>query len=147
MGNRYIADIDLTPTAGSDVMTIIPPSGRRSRLVQVVIGGNGATSAAQRLLVVRSSGGTTGGGAITPNKFDHSAQPAAAGVVDTTWSAQPTVESNGITLGWNALGGAIVYNVPKGSLEALSNTEYLSIRAPSGPTFQACSVSVVFEED
>lgn len=147
MGNRYIADIDLTPTGGNDVMTIIPPSGRRTRLVQVVISGNGTTSAAQRLIVSKSSGGTTGGGAITPGKADHIDQPAAAGVVDTTWSVQPTLDANGITLGWNALGGAIVYNVPKGMLEVRTTTEYLSLRAPSGPTFQACSVTAVFEED
>ena len=147
MGNRYIADIDLTPTAGNDVMTLIPASGRRARLVQVIVSGNGTTSAAQRLLIVRSSGGTTGGGAITPNAADHADQPAAACVVDTTWSAQPTAGSNGVTLGWNALGGAIVYNVPKGMFEARSTADYISLRAPSGPTYQACSVSMVFEED
>lgn len=147
MGNRYIADISLTPTAGNDVMVLIPASGRRARLVQVVVTGDGTTSAAQKLLIARSSGGTTPGGAITPDKADHLQQPSAASAVDTTWSAQPTLVSSGVTLGWNALGGAIVYNVPKGMFEAVSNTDYISLRAPSGPTFQACSVSMVFEED
>ena len=63
MGNRYIADISLTPTAGNDVMVLIPASGRRARLVQVVVTGDGTTSAAQKLLLSRSSGGTTPGGA------------------------------------------------------------------------------------
>ena len=147
MGNRYVVQKDLTPTSGSDVLTIIPASGRRARIVQVAINGTGTTSAAQRLVVVRSGSGTTGGGAITPNKFDHTAQPSAASTVNTTWSGQPTVDTNGVSLGFNALGGAIIYNAPKGSLEAAGNTEYLSIRAPSGPTYQACSVTVVFEED
>lgn len=147
MGNRYIADISLTPTAGNDVMVLIPASGRRARLVQVVVTGDGTTSAAQKLLISRSSGGTTPGGAITPDKADHLQQPSASSAVDTTWSAQPTLVSSGVTLGWNALGGAIVYNVPKGMFEAVSNTDYISLRAPSGPTYQACSVSMVFEED
>lgn len=147
MGNRYVADIDLTPTSGNDVMTLIPPSGRRARLVQLSVSGNGTTSAAQRLLIVRSNTGATGGGAVTPNKFDHTSQPSSASTVNTTWGTQPTVDSNGVTLGWNALGGAIIYNAPRGAFECNSNTEYLSIRAPSGPTYQACSVSLVWEED
>jgi hypothetical protein len=146
MGNRYVVDIDLTPTGGNDVVTIVSPANRRVRPVQIAITGNGTTSAAQRLLLARSTGGTTGGGAITPNKADHIEQPTAAATVNTTWSGQPTIESNGVMLGWNALGGAIVYNVPKGAFEA-RNGENVSIRAVSGPTYQACSVSVIYEED
>lgn len=147
MGNRYVADIDLTPTAGSDCLTLIPPSGRRARLIQVCISGNGTTSAAQRLLICRSNTGATGGGAVTPNKFDHTDEPSSSSTVNTTWGTQPTLDNNGITLGWNALGGAIVYNAPKGAFECRSNSEYLSLRAPSGPTYQACSISLVYEED
>ncbi len=147
MGNRYYADIDLTPTGGNDVMTLIPASNRRARLVQVVISGNGTTSAAQRLLIARSNTGATSGGAITPNKADHADQPSAAATVPTTWGTQPTLDGNGITLGWNALGGAIVYNVPKGMFEARSTADYISLRAPSGTPYQARSISMVFEED
>ena len=148
MGNRYIADVNaVTPTSGNDVMVLIPASGRRARLVQVIVAGQGTTSAAQKLAIVRTSGGTTPGGSITPDKGDHLQQPSAASAVHTTWSAQPTAVSSGVTLGWNALGGAIVYNVPKGMFEAVSNTDYISLRAPSGPTYQACDVTMVFEED
>lgn len=146
MGNRYTVDIDLTPTGGNDVLTIVSPANRRVRPVQVIATGRGTTSAAQGLDIVRSTGGTTGGGAITPSKADHSEQPAAASTVNTTWSVQPTVEGNAVRIGWNAIGGGFAYNVPKGMLEA-RNGENLSIRAPSGFTFQACTVSVVYEED
>lgn len=147
MGNRYtVEQRNVTPTAGNDVMTIVTASNRRARLVQVTVAGRGTTSAAQGLELANSSGGTTGGGALTPDKAEHIDQPSAASTVNTTWSAQPTLATHAIPLGWNALGGAIVYNVPKGMLEA-RNGANLSIRAPAGYTFQACSVSVVYEED
>lgn len=149
MGNRYVVKREnITPTAGQDILTIITPSSRRARVVQVTIGGLGSTSAAQQALIGRSTAGTTGGGAITPDKFDHSEQPAAASVVDTTWSVQPTIGTNTTALGWNALGGAIVWNAPKGTGYEARNAENISLRAlASGVTYQACSVSVVFEED
>ena len=147
MGNRYVIEQrNVTPTAGNDVMTIVTASNRRARLVQVTVAGRGTTSAAQGLELAVSSGGTTGGGSLTPDKGEHVDQPSAASTVYTTWSAQPTLGTHAIPLGWNALGGAIVYNVPKGMLEA-RNAANISIRAPSGYTYQACSVSVVFEED
>ena len=147
MGNRYVVSRDaVTPTGGNDVLTIVPASGRRVRPVQISVAGAGTTSAAQRLFLVRSTGGTTGGGAITPNDGNYTDQPAAASTVNTTWSAQPTVETNGIHLGFNALGGAMVYNVPPGLMEA-RDAERISLRALSGPTYQSLSVTVVFEED
>jgi hypothetical protein len=146
MGVRYVVEQrNVTPTAGNDVLTIVSPSSRRIRLVQVSIAGRGSTSAAQGLEAARSTGGTTGGGAVTPNKFDSIDSPAASSTVNTTWAAQPTLETNAIPLGFNALGGAIVYNVPPGALEA-RNGENISIRAPASYTFQALSVSAVFEE-
>ncbi len=147
MGNRYIVErANITPTAGNDVLTIIAPSNRRVSLVQVAVAGRGSTSAAPGLEVARSTGGTTGSGSVTPNKYDHTDQPAAASTVNTGWTGQPTLETHATPLGWNALGGAMVYNVPKGAVQA-RNGENISIRAPSGYTFQACSVSAVFEED
>lgn len=149
MGNRYVVKREnFTPTAGNDAITIITASSRRARVIQVTVGGLGTTSAAQQFLIGRSTVGTTGGGAITPDKFDHSEQPAAASTVDTTWSVQPTIGTNTTVLGWNALGGAIVWNAPKGSGYEARNAENISLRAiSSGVTYQACSVTVVFEED
>lgn len=147
MGNKYIVEQrNVTPTAGNDVITIASPSSRRARLVQVAVAGRGTTSAAQGLELFRSTAGTTPGGSVTPDKGEHSDQPAASSVCSTTWSVQPTVGTNGVAIGWNALGGAMIYNVPKGLLEA-RNGECISLRAPASYTFQACSITATFEED
>ncbi len=149
MGNRYIIERNnITPTAGQDVMTYVTASGRRARLVEVVVTGQGSSSAAQRLDVGRSTGGTTGSGAITPDKFDHTDQPAAAGTLNTTWSGQPTIGTNVHSLGFNALGGCAIWKAPGGKAYEARNGENISIRCPSGaPTPQACSVTMVIEED
>jgi hypothetical protein len=150
MGNRYIvARQNITPTAANDVFQILSLASRRTRIIQVAVGGLGSSSAAQQLLLGRATGGTTPGGPITPDKYEHNDQPAAVTVVNTTWSAQPTLGTNFVVIGWNALGGSIIWNAPAGSgkFEA-RNAEFLSLRAlASGVTYQACSVSVIFEED
>jgi hypothetical protein len=151
MGQRYtILRDNFTPTAAQDGFTIVTASGRRSRLVELNVTGQGSSSAAQRVIAARSTAGTTGGGAITPNKAEHTDQPAAASTVNTTWSVQPTLDTNGVVLGYNALGGANRWTTqpgrPNGIIEA-RNAENISIRFPSGPTYQACSVSATIEED
>lgn len=151
MGNRYtIARDNVTPTGGQDALTIISAANRRVRLVSISVVGRGSTSAAQQFQVGRSTGGTTPGGAITPSEFDHSEQAAIGFTTATTWSAQPTLETNYEVVGWNALGGVNRWvtppGKPQGSFEA-RNGENISIRAPSGPTYQAVSFSVVVEED
>lgn len=150
MGNRYVVSrSNITPTPGNDILQLLSASGRRLRIVQIAIGGLGASSAAQQLQVGRATGGTTPGGPITPDKFEHTDQPAAATVANTTWAAQPTLGTNQVVLGWNALGGSIVWNAPaNGNKLEARNTEFLSIRANSaGVTYQPMSISVVFEED
>lgn len=151
MGQRYVISRDnITPTGGQDIITVVTASGRRARLIDVQVVGAGSSSAAQRLLAGRSTAGTTGGGAITPSKAEHTEQPAAASTVNTTWSVQPTLETNAHVVGWNALGGINKWQTqpgrPNGIVEA-RNGENISIRAPSGPTFQAVSVSITVEED
>lgn len=151
MGQRYVVSRDnITPTGGNDVLTYITASGRRARLVALDVTGAGASSAAQRLVAGRSTGGTTPGGAITPNKAEHTEQPAAASTTATTWAAQPTLDTNQHIIGFNALGGPNKWTTqpgrPGGIIEA-RNGENISIRAPSGPTWQACSFSATFEED
>lgn len=148
MGNRYIVkQTNVTPTAGNDIMTIVSPANRRVRLCEVSVAGRGSSSAAQQIDVGRSTGGTTGGGALTPNKYDHTDQPAAASVVNTTWSVQPTIDTHTEVLGYNALGGANRWIPPKGVAVEARNGENISIRATSGVTFQGLSISAVFEED
>jgi hypothetical protein len=116
-------------------------------VAEISVSGRGTTSAAQQLQVGRSTGGTTAGGAITPSKADHTDQPAANFTTATTWSAQPTLETNYEVVGWNALGGANRWIPPKGYIMEARNGENISVRAPSGPTYQAMSFSVVIEED
>jgi hypothetical protein len=149
MGNRYIVSRDnVTATGGNDLLTLISASGRRIRVVEIGVTGQGSSSASQRLIASRSgSGGTTPGGAITPSKFEHSDQPAAAFTTATTWAVQPTPETNGKVIGWNALGGASNWPGPNGGCLEARNGETISLRAPSGPTYQAASLSVVVEED
>jgi hypothetical protein len=148
MGNLYIVSRDnVTPTAAQDVMTIVTAASRRARLRQIILSGIGATSAAQRLRAGRSTGGTTGGGALTPNKFEHTDQPTAVSTVNTTWAAQPTIDTHLAPLGWNAIGGALVWNPPGGRGVEARNAENISIRAEAGVTYQAMTIAVVFEED
>ena len=148
MGNRYlIARDNVTPTGGNDVLTIITPAARRARVLEVSVSGRGTTSAAQQLQIGRSVAGTTPGAAIVPSKAEHVEQPTAVLTTATTWAAQPALETNYEVVGWNALGGANRWVPPKGFALEARNAECISIRAPTGPTYQAMSISVMIEED
>ena len=147
MGRYIVSRNAVTPVGGEDVLTIISGANRRVRIAEISVAGRGSSSAAQQLQAGRSTGGTTPGGAITPGKADHSEQPTANFTTATTWSVQPTLETNYEVVGWNALGGANRWIPPKGSILEARNGENISIRAPSGPTYQATSISVVVEED
>lgn len=148
MGNRYIIkQQNITPTAGNDIVTIISASSRRFRIQEVSVTGRGTSSAAQQIEVGRSTGGTTGGGALTPGKFDHQDEPAAVSTYNTTWSAQPTLDTHSEVIGWNALGGANRWIPPKGNGLEMRNGDQVSIRASASVTFQAMSISVIVEED
>jgi hypothetical protein len=151
VGNRYVIKRNaITPTAGNDILTIIAASGRRGRLISVTVTGQGSSSAAQQIEIGRSTSGTTGGGALTPGKADHTDQPSAAFTYDTTWSVQPTLDTHSEVVGWNALGGAFRWIAAAGKMfeiRGAATAEQLSIRATSGVTFQAMSISVIFEED
>lgn len=151
MGNRYIVKQQaVTPTAGNDIITVIAASNRRGRVIEISVAGRGTSSAMQQIEVGRSTSGTTGGGSLTPGKFDHTDEPAAAFTYDTTWSVQPTLDTHSEVIGWNALGGANRWIPPKGSgfeIRGAATAEQLSIRASSGVTFQPMSLSMVFEED
>jgi hypothetical protein len=149
MGQRYfVSRKQVTPTAGNDLITIIPASNRRTRLLEVSVAGNGTTAAFQQVDVGVSSGGTTGGGGLTPEKYSHQQQPSAASTVNTTWSVQPTLGTHNIVLGFSALGGANRWVPPGGSgIEVTGNAAYISIRANANMTSQSMSINVVFEED
>lgn len=151
MGLRYVVkQQNVTPTAGNDILTIVSAANSRIRLVKVSVAGRGSSSAAQQIEFGRSTGGTTGGGAVTPSKYDSQDIPAAASTVDTTWAAQPTLDTNTEVLGWNALGGANQWSglTRGGSTNGIEvrNGDNISFRASAGVTFQAMSLSVVYEE-
>lgn len=151
MGNRYIVkQQNVTPGSGVDIVTITSISNRRGRLVEVAVAGRGTTSAAQQIEVGRSTGGSTSGGNITAGKFDHTDEPAAVFGYATTWGTQPTLDTNSEVIGWNALGGGNRWIPPKGTgfeIRGAATPEQLSIRASVGVTFQAMSLSAIFEED
>lgn len=87
------------PVSSQDFMTIISNATRSFGILEIDAEGAGTTSAYTEMGVYRvSSAGTTGGGAITPVPVNP-AQAAFGGVVNTTWSAQPTV-------------GALIQNLP-----------------------------------
>lgn len=152
MGNRYtVKRVNITPAnTTDDILTIKSAANRRCRIVAVYANGQGGSSAPQGLTISRCSAvGTTPGGAIVPTKADHVDQPSAVFTTATTWAAQPTVETNGVTLSWNALGGKDQWTatqMTKGMIEA-RNSEEISIRPTTGTTPQAMSLSVVVEED
>jgi hypothetical protein len=148
MGIRYVvSQNNVTPTAGNDILTIVSPANRRVELVEVSVNGRGASSAAQSIEAGASTAGTTPGGAVVPDKLDPDS-PAAASVVDTTWSVQPTMGTNKIKLGWNALGGAYRWVKPAGGPGIASrNGANISIRCPAAaPTPQAMDLHCIFEE-
>ena len=152
MGNRYVVKrVNFTPAnTTDDVLTIRSAASRRVRIVGIYVNGQGASSAPQGITVSRvTTVGVTPGVAITPDKADHNDQPAAAFTTATTWATQPVVNTNGITLSFNALGGKDQWQAgpfTKGMLEA-RNGEELSIRPTAGTTPQLTSLSVVCEED
>lgn len=151
MGQRYtVSRLNVTGTAGNDLITGISAANRRIRLISVNVIGRGSSSAPQGVHLGRGATGTTPGGAITPDKAEHVDQPAATFTTATTWAAQPTLQTNPIPVGWNALGGINRWTTepgrPQGMLEA-RNGEVISIRCGASFTPQACDISATFEED
>jgi hypothetical protein len=144
---RYIVSQVLTPVSGLDVFTLIAASSGRLRVIEVSAAGIGTTSAEQLLLIARSSGGTTPGAAITPSKIGPTDQVAMVGTAFSSWSAQPTINTNSQVMGFNALGGANRWQPIGGAFEMRSTSEYVSIRASTVSTWQACAVSAIVEEN
>lgn len=138
-----VSNSALSTTA--DTMTIIPPSARRIKLIEVSVCGMGTASAANEVGVYRSTGGTTGGGAITAAKFSTDA-PTAGSTVNTTWSAQPTLGTKVLALGINANGGIYRWVARPGEeIEFRQAVDQCSIRSAVGTS--AVSLFVVIEED
>ena len=100
------------PIASQDFITIISNTTRSFCILELDAEGAGTASAYTEMGIYRvGTAGTTGGGAITPAPVNP-AQAAFGGVVDTTWTGQPTigalihtmpVNSNGQRYFWRAM--------------------------------------------
>lgn len=133
--NINFSSITLSTTA--DILTIISASVRSFMILEIDIGGMGNASAANEIAFYRvTTAGSTGGGAITPAPLNP-ASNAFGGVVDTTWSTQPTVgaklhtfelNSNGQRYFWRWAPGQNPLTAPGGANAAGS----LSLRAVTG---------------
>ena len=134
---------NVTPNTANDLVTLISGANLPVRLKRIRCSGEATASTVMRTIVQRSTGGTTGGGALTPEKTS-TADSASGTVVNTTWSAQPTLSGSPIyNESWNAYGGGFDLTLDGREIE-LRGTEQISIRNIVGTG--TLSVDVEFEE-
>jgi hypothetical protein len=135
---------NVTLNTANDLMTIIAAANRKIRIHEIQVGGLGTASAANEIAVQRSTGGTTGGGAITPESVDPDSLADAVTVVNTTWSAQPTLSGTPILrLPVNANGGINRWLAKPGQEIVVRNSGQLSIRPAVGSS--NISIHVLYE--
>lgn len=148
MGNRYLVKFENITPSTTVAPTLISGAGRRIRVLSATVGGQGSSSAAQGLVMSRSATGTTPAGAITPTPAEHAEQPASNFTTATSWATAPAGATNGELLPFNALGGGFRYTSTQKlpPIEA-RNGEVIVFRLPAGVTAQACSLSILCEED
>lgn len=127
----------------NDLLTLKAASNRRTRVKAITVGGMGTTSAANSIIVARSgTTGTTPGGALTP-ALKRADDPASSTLVYTTWSAQPTLDSNPLLrLPVNANGGVFRWVAPPGQEIEIRNGEQLSFRSETGTSNVVISVEL-----
>lgn len=137
----------VTPTAGSDLLTVIPATSRQFELIEASVGGMGTTSSANSVQIGRSQGGTTGGGALTPRPHREK-QAAFAGTNFTTWAAQPTFLGDGLVLlPYNGNGGLYRWvRIPGDTIQFVDGDtdEQMSVRQKAGTA--PVSMHVMVEE-
>lgn len=137
---------NITPSA-TEAPTVVAGASRRIRVLAAIVAGLGSTSAAQQLVLSRSATGTTPSNAVTPTPV-HADGPASNFTANRTWATAPAGAANGVVLGWNALGGAFRWVATQFDppIEA-RNSEVVVARIGGSPTMQACSLSLLVEED
>jgi hypothetical protein len=130
---KYYVPIPKTAlSTTADLVTIIPPSGGRFRVVDWYLGGMDTTSTANDVGFYRSTAGTTGASGITPTKTSTNS-PAASSTVWTAWTTQPTLGAKIMDAALNSNGGAVrMPSIPDGAAEFISGTDQLSVRSVSG---------------
>lgn len=131
------------PVASQDLISISGNATRSYCVLEIDVEGAGTTSAYDEVAVYRVSAvGTTGGGAITPTPVNV-AQPAFGGVVNTTWSAQPTVSAvihsipvnaNGQRYFWRAMPNLsnAIWSPGGGTAAAAAQMSIRPVGTPSG---------------
>jgi len=106
MSMHSVTRSNVALNTANDLLTFIAAASRKIKLHEISVGGMGTASAANEIAVQRSTGGTTGGGAITPESVDPDSLADSVTVVNTTWSAQPTLSGTPLLrLPVNANGG------------------------------------------
>jgi len=143
MRTYAIARKGITPTVGSDLLTIIAPANKAIRIKRVRASGEATASTAMRTLIQRSTGGS-GSIPLTPEKTS-TTDPAAGSTIVQAWiTTQPTPSGNPLySEGWNAFGGGFDLTLD-GREIYLVNAEQLSIRADLGTGLM--DLDVEFEE-
>lgn len=132
MGARYnIAKQRAVLSTTADLLTLIAPSTRALKIWRIKLVGADTASAANEVGVYRSTGGTTGAGAITPQPKSVGAA-AAATIVWTAWTAQPTLGASVERLAVNANGGVDVFNAAPGNEIDVPPSGQISVRSISG---------------
>ena len=149
MGNKYIVKFENVTLSATEAPTLSSASGRRLRVLEVTATGQGTSSAAQAVVMSRSATGTTPTNTVTPTPHPHAEVPAATFTANRTWVTAPAGATNGIVLGWNALGGAFRWtSTQKIDAMEVRNAEVIVFRLPSGtPAAQPMNLEVLCEED
>lgn len=129
----------------TDSITIIPASGRRIKIYEVIVGGLATASAANALMVSRSTGGATPASALTPQPVVTD-QAASTTLVWTAWTTQPTINAGGplLRIPVNSNGGVFRWVARPGDEIEARNLEQISLRSETGTG--NVSITVSYEE-
>lgn len=148
MGNRYVVKFENFTPAALTNPTIISGTNRRLRIIAVECAGGGSSSAAQSIVMSRSATGTTPAGGVTPTPHPHTDVPAALFTTALTWATAPAGATNGIAMGFNALGGAFPWRATQlNPGPEVRNGEVVVFKPAAGITPQPMSISITVEED
>lgn len=144
MSMHSVTRSNVALNTANDLLTFIAAASRKIKIHEISVGGMGTASAANEIAVQRSTGGTTGGGAISPESVDPDSLADAVTVVNTTWSAQPSLSGTPILrLPVNANGGVYRWVAKPGQEIVVRNSGQLSVRPAVGNS--NVSIHVVYE--
>lgn len=144
MSMHSVTRSNVALNTANDLLTFIAAASRKIKIHEISVGGMGTASAANEIAVQRSTGGTTGGGAITPESVDPDSLADSVTVVNTTWSAQPSLSGTPLLrLPVNANGGVYRWVAKPGQEIVVRNSGQLSVCPAVGSS--NVSIHVVYE--